>query len=66
MALRLVILSFSVDSQWEKATPEFLEGGKGGAPLECPEESDCKNSEIFFKLTDTTEGLADNYTGIKR
>ena len=27
-----VILSFSVDSQWKKATPEFFEGVTGGAP----------------------------------
>ena len=60
--LRLVILSFSIDSQCKKATPEFFEGAhRGGGGQKWLEESAEKNSEIFFKLTDTTEGLAGSY-----
>ena len=40
----------------KKATPEFFKGDTGGGGWKCSEESDCKNSEIFFKLIDTTEG----------
>ena len=34
LALRLVILSFSFDSQCKKATPEFSEGHTGGRGAE--------------------------------
>ena len=54
-ALRPVILSFSIDSQCKKVSSEFFGGDTGGIPLEWLEESEQKKSEIFFKLTDTTD-----------
>ena len=59
VALSPVILSFSIDSQCKKATPEFFEGAQGGGGQKWLEESDYRKFKIFFKLTDTTEGLSD-------
>ena len=49
LALRLVILSFSIDSQCKKATPEFSEGDTGGRGQKWLEESGYKKSEIKLK-----------------
>ena len=52
-ASNTVILSwFSV---WKKLLQYFLTPTQGGVPLECSEESDCKNSEIKLKLAYTTD-----------
>ena len=48
-ALSPVILSFSIDSQCKKATPEFLTPAQGWIPLEWLEEIAVKKSEIEIK-----------------
>ena len=47
-----ILIWFSVI---KKLLQNFLTPTQGGVPLECSEESDCKNSEIKLKLTDTTD-----------
>ena len=62
MALRLVILSFSFDSQFEKSYSRIFQRGlQGGGGQKWLEESEQKKFTIFFKLTGTTEGLAVSY-----
>ena len=55
-ALRLVILSFSFDSQFEKSYSRIFRGGtQGGGGQKWLEESAVTKFTIFFKLTGTTE-----------
>ena len=50
MALRLVILSFSFDSQFEKSYSRIFRGGtQGGGGQKWLEESGSKKSEIEIK-----------------
>ena len=51
LPLRLVILSFSIDSQWEKSYSRIFWGGtQGGGGQKCSAKGEQKISEIFFKL----------------
>ena len=59
--LSLVILSFSIDSQCKKATPEFLTPTQGGIPLEWLEES----AVTKFKIETESAYIAD-YGGSHR